>query len=130
MLNLALLEICRMLLSHQGSLLVLNLDKKIGIRAYKCFLSIIIPCFGKSNSLLGCAVLQKLFDCVPYYFNVIFAQKMLIPSLTLNLQMVVEFLASAACEAQGKKETGTDGLILPIHVYLTWIAEQGAAFGL
>lgn len=43
LLNLALLEICSMLLSHQGSLLVLNLDKKIDIRAYNAS-------FGKSNS--------------------------------------------------------------------------------
>lgn len=55
---------------------------------------------------------------------------MLIPSLTQDLQTVVEFLVLAACEAQGKKETGTDGLILPIHVYLTWLGEHRAAFGL
>lgn len=65
-----------------------------------------------------------------YYFSVIFAQKVLIPSLTLDLQMVAEFLVLAACEAQGKKETGTDGLVLPIHVYLAWIGEHRAAFEL
>lgn len=73
-----------------------------------------IPC----SAVLFC---RSCLSVCPTIVMLFFAQKMPIPSLTLDLQTVVEFLALAACEAQGKKETGTDGLILPIHVYLTWI---------
>lgn len=57
-----------------------------------------------------CCSVEAVGVCA-LYFNVIFAQKMLIPSLTLDFQ--TEFLALAACAAQGRKETAQMGSSSP-----------------
>lgn len=54
-------------------------------------------------------VLQQPFEFVPYYFSIIFIQKMLITSISSALPY---FPTLGACEAQGKKENSTAGFIL------------------